>query len=146
MKRILFFLGIIVMMSGCVSAVTVDPHHRPKVKVVKTTVKRVPSKHTTVVVKNIVVGTRVRTLPAKYVVINYNNSPFVYAEGVFYRRLPSAEYEVIRPQIGMIVPLLPKHNVKKVRVKGEKLFLFDGVLFKKIRTSHGVQYRVVGFN
>lgn len=145
MKRLMFLLSVMLLVSSCVSAVPVVSHKPQQVTVITSTNRRVPSRHSKVVVKKkVIIGTRVKKLPPKKVVIYFNNSPFVYAEGVFYRKLSSAEYEVIKPEIGMIVPQLPEYNVEKVCLKGETLFLFDNTLYKQVPTAQGIQYKVVG--
>lgn len=145
MKRFMILMSIMLMMSGCVSAVSVTPRNHQQITVVKSSDRRGHSRHPKVVIKKkVIIGTRVKKLPPKKVVIYFNNSPFVYAEGVFYRELSSAEYEVIKPEIGMIVPQLPEYNVEKVCLKGETLFLFDDTLYKQVPTAQGIQYKVVG--
>lgn len=146
MKRLIILLNIIWIMSSCVSATPVSLHTRKPVTVVTVSPeKKHPKKSGRKKVRTIVIGSRVKTLPSRQVVIYYKNLPFIYAEGIFYRKLPSAEYEVIRPEVGMIVPQLPEYNVEKVRLQGETLFLFDGTLYKQVPTSQGVQYKVTGF-
>lgn len=145
MKRLMILLNCMFLLSSCVSA-TLPPRSQQRVVVVTSR----PVKHRlghkkTVVVKRVEIGTRIKTIPAKQVVIYFNKSPYIYAEGVFYRKLSSKEYEVVKPQLGMVVPQLPQYNVEKVCIKGETLFLFDGTLYKQIPTSQGVQYQVNGF-
>lgn len=146
MKRLLILLNLMMLMSSCVSATSVTRHRPRRVAVVTSfPVKHGYPKRSTVVVKKIVVGTRVKVLPAKQVVIHFDNSSFIYSEGVFYRKISSSEYEVIKPRIGMVVPQLPQYNAEKVIMEGETLFLFDGTLYKEIPTREGVQYKVTGF-
>lgn len=142
MKRWIVLIQLVWMMSSCISASSVPTPHRKRVTVVTTVPAKPRSK---VVVKKVVVGSRVRVLPPKTVVIKFQKTPFIYAEGVFYRKLCSNEYEVVKPEIGMVIPELPRYNVEKVCVNGEDLFLFEGTLYKQIPTTQGVQYRVSGF-
>lgn len=45
----------------------------------------------------------------------------------------------------MVVPELPRVGVTRMKIKGEILFAYDHVLYKKIPTSNGVQFEVQGF-
>lgn len=92
----------------------------------------------------VVVGSRVKKRPPKSVVIYYRDIPYLYADGVHYKAVDDV-YEVIRPQLGMIVPELPEDEVQKVNLDNRTLYLFDGVLYKKVPTSRGVQFEVYGF-
>lgn len=105
-----------------------DPRHRKKVKV-----------------KKIVIGTRVKARPVNCVLIRHNQIALLYAAGVFYRQINEDEYEVVRPEIGMVVPELPAYDVEQLKIKGKTLFLYDGTLYKQIPTTSGVQYEVYGF-
>ena len=49
-----------------------------------------------------------------------------------------------RPVVGDIVQSLPDRNVKTVTVNGEKLYLYQGIYYKAIRTNSGTAYKVVG--
>ena len=131
MKRFISLLALILAMIGYVSAVPVC-HVFPK-------------RSKVMVKKTAVVGTRVKKLPAKGITVYYNRRPFVYINGVYYKKLGPSKYEVVRPEVGMIVPLLPDYNVEKVYIKGETLLLFDKTLYRQIPTSKGVQYKVTGF-
>lgn len=141
MKRLILLLSVAGMMSSCVSAFSVPSHPRKKVTVVTT----VSPRHRHKVVKKVVIGTRVRVLPPRTVVIKYHSVPFIYASGIFYQQVSSSEYEVVKPEIGMIIPELPQYNVQHVCIEGEDLFLFEGTLYKQIPTPQGVQYKVSGF-
>lgn len=146
MKKLIVVLNMILMMSSCISATPVSSRKPQKVTVVTTSpIRGVSPKRSQVIVKKVVIGTRVRKLPARQVVIRFNSTPFIYAEGVFYRQVSLAEYEVVKPEIGMVVPQLPDYNVQQIHVKGETLFLFDDILYEQITTSQGIQYRVAGF-
>ena len=105
-----------------------DQRHRKKVKV-----------------KKIVIGTRVKARSVNCIVIRHNQIALLYAAGVFYRQINDGEYEVVRPEIGMVVPELPAYDVEQVKIKGKTLFLYDGTLYKQIPTTNGIQYEVYGF-
>lgn len=122
-----------------------------------TTVKAVPARERRVVLVEqhrhrhkkprrfvVVVGTRIKERPPRSVVIYYKNAPYLYADGVYYKSV-NKDYEVIKPQIGMVVPELPKEGVTKMKIKDEVLYAYDNVLYKKIPTSSGVQFEVQGF-
>ena len=145
--RNMFFLLIMVMtMLSCVSAQPLHSSVKQRVTIVTTdNNKRGHKKPKKVVVKKVVVGTRVKHRPVNSVVINFNKVPFFYSMGVFYKKCTDNEYEVVKPQKGMIVPELPEYNVDEVIINGETLFLFDGTLYKQIPTSEGLQYEVTGF-
>lgn len=147
MKQFMGLLTLILMMTGCVSAAPVASHASQRVTVVTTSpVHKIHPKPSKVVIKKtVIVGTRVKKLPAKGITIYYNRLPFIYVDGVFYKKLNASKYEVIKPEIGMIVPQLPEYNVEKVCLKGENLFLFDNTLYKQISTSKGLQYQITGF-
>lgn len=49
-----------------------------------------------------------------------------------------------RPVTGDIVTSLPSRGVKTVTVQGEKLYLYNGIYYKPVRTNSGIVYRVVG--
>lgn len=55
------------------------------------------------------------------------------------------EYEVVKPEKGMIVPQLPANNVETVWLHGVAYYLFDDVLYREIPTQTGIQYEVAGF-
>lgn len=145
--RNMFFLLIMVMtMLSCVSAQPLHSGVKQRVTIVTTSNnKHGHKKPKKVVVKKVVVGTRVKHRPVNSIVINFNKVPFFYSKGVFYKKCSNDEYEVVKPQKGMIVPELPDYNVDEVMINGETLFLFDGTLYKQIPTSEGLQYEVTGF-
>lgn len=138
MKNVVLLMCMAFMVMGCSTPVKAIPARGGQVVVVERHRHKKPKK---VVV---VLGTRVKARPAKSVVIYYNRKPYLYADGIYYKSV-GREYEVIKPQIGMIVPELPKRGVKKIRIKGEVLYSYDNVLYKKIVTSEGVQFEVRGF-
>ena len=122
-----------------------------------TTVKAVPARERRVVLVEqyrhrhkkprrvvVVVGTRIKERPARSVVIYYKDATYLYADGVYYKSVDK-DYEVIKPQIGMVVPELPKEGVTKMKIKDEVLYAYDNVLYKEIPTSAGVQFEVQGF-
>lgn len=92
----------------------------------------------------ILVGSRIKKRPVRSIVIYYNSVPYLYANGVYYKFV-NHEYEVIKPQIGITVPTLPKVGLKKIRMKDEMLYSYNNVLYKKIITSKGVRFKVQGF-
>lgn len=137
MKAILWMATASMLLAGCgvtaASSRTVRGH-----RIV--TVDRRPCKSAKVV---FVVGSRVPRRSVRSVVIRFNKSDYFYADGVYYRQ-EGREYEVIRPQIGMVVPALPR-TAERIRLKGEELFLYDEILYKQIPTPSGLQYRVEEF-
>ncbi len=106
-----------------------------------TTVKAVPARERRVV---LVKRYRHRHKIPRRVVIYYKDTPYLYANGVYYKSVDK-NYEVIKPEIGMVVPELPREGVTRMKIKDEILFAYDHVLYKKIPTSNGVQFEVQGF-
>lgn len=92
----------------------------------------------------VVVGTRIKKRPARSVVIYYKDAPYLYANGVYYKSVDK-DYEVIKPQVGMVVPELPREGVTRMKIKDEVLWVYDSVLYKEIPTPSGVQFEVQGF-
>ncbi len=88
-------------------------------------------------------GLRVPMLPVVHTVIRFNNHNYYCAEGVIYQE-SGDEFEVVEPQMGMIVPELPEYNVNIVSINSKTYSEFDGVLYEQIPTTSGLQYKVVG--
>lgn len=137
-KLITLFMSLVVVcgsISACISCVPVKSgvavnsyrkqHKKPKRKVV-------------------IVGSRVKVRPVHSVIVNFKNNPYLYADGVFYREIQDSEYEVVCPEIGMIVPELPQYNVRTMVVNGKTLFVYDDYLYKEVVTTAGTQYEIVG--
>jgi hypothetical protein len=91
-----------------------------------------------------VYGHRVRVIPRHCVLLRYRNRPYYYADGVFYRPY-GREYEIIRPEIGMVVPALPAGRVTVVSPNTDDLYLCGGVTFQKILRNGEVQFCVVRY-
>ena len=77
------------------------------------------------------------------VAVNFGGVSFIYDNGVFYSVINSG-YEVVRPQIGMIVPSLPVGHTVITR-NGSKHFVHNGVMYSPMRRNGIVVYRVAGF-
>lgn len=141
MKFIALFLSATCLLTGCSVTASAVTAREKRVALVKQH-RHNPKKPKKKVV--LVVGTKVKKRPAKSVVIYFKNIPYLYANGVFYKSV-NKDYEVIKPQIGMVVPELPEEGVTKMRMKDEVLYVYDGVLYKQIPTTRGLQYEVKGF-
>lgn len=89
------------------------------------------------------IGLRVSILPALYSLLTYNNRNYYYSDGVVYQQYNN-EYTVVKPEEGMVIPALPDVNVREVVIDGMIYFEFDGVLYKQIPTTSGLQYQVIG--
>ena len=90
-------------------------------------------------------GIRVSVLPVGYRNIRWRNTGYYYYQGSYYNQVnTSNEYEVMEPQIGMIVPELPEENVEEVNINDQVYYEFDDYLYKQIPTKKGLQYEVVG--
>lgn len=145
MKTNVLLLLLTFLTSSCVAAAPLPKHPRKHATVVVT---GKPKRHVrkpakVVVVKKVVVGTRVKTVPADRVIIYFNSIPYFYADGTFYRKISAVEYEVVAPQKGMLLPLLP-HHARRIRLHGKPYFLSGDILFRKINTPAGIRYEVAG--
>lgn len=89
-------------------------------------------------------GLRVSIIPAIHTVFRFNNINYYCAEGVIYQPTSDDQFEVVQPEIGMVVPELPEVNVREVNIDGTIYFEFEGILYKQIPTATGVQYKVSG--
>lgn len=137
MKTILLFFCVAFFISGCSTTVNAFPTRDRRVVVI--------DKHKRVKPRTvIVVGTRIKKKPIKSIVIYYKDVPYLYSDGVFYKSVGN-EYEVIKPQIGMIVPELPEEGIGKIVIKNEILYSYDNVLYKEIPTAEGIKYEIYGF-
>ena len=63
--------------------------------------------------------------------------------GVYYSSI-GREYEVVRPQVGMIVPSLPMRHSVMMR-NGSRHYIHNGVIYRPIHRNGNVTFRVVGF-
>lgn len=89
---------------------------------------------------------RFRRYPPKSIKIYHHNKCYYYHDGFFYRLCAGGFYELFRPFIGMIVPMLPQVRVHIVHRGGFDYLLCEGVLYERIFTPYGLRYRVVGFD
>lgn len=137
MKTIVLLISAMFFMTGCVTTLEASPKRDKRVIVVEQHRRKKPK-------KVIVVGTIIKKRPAQSILIHYKDFSFYYSGGVFYRPVED-HYEVIKPQIGMVVPELPEDGVKKIVMKDEVLYSYDDVLYKKIVTPKGIKFEVKGF-
>lgn len=128
-----------IAMTG-VPTVVQPPKDGPKKKP-----KAEPKKRKKIVIRHAPVGKRVKVCPRNSVRIVYRGCPFFYIAGLFYKQLTGGQYEVVNPEIGMVVPSLPEYNVSRLRVDGRTVYLCGGVLYEPLNTHSGVQYEVIGF-
>ncbi|MFR9651136.1 MAG: DUF6515 family protein [Rikenellaceae bacterium] len=89
------------------------------------------------------IGLRVKTLPPAPKPFRYNNVVYYVDSGAIYQQVGS-EYEVVAPTVGMVVPELPEVNVAQLSIDGKIFYEYDGMLYKPVVTTEGVQYEVVG--
>lgn len=86
----------------------------------------------------------IRAIPSKSISVSFNGLQFIYDEGVrYYRKLAPSRFEIVRPPVGLLVEKV--YKPKTIKRDKEKLYLSGGVLYKKVKTSHGTMYKVVGF-
>ena len=145
MKTNVLLLLLTFLTSSCVAAAPLPERPRKHATVV---VAGKPKRHVrkpakVAVVKKVVVGTRVKAVPADRVIIYFNSIPYFYADGNFYRKISAVEYEVVAPQRGMLLPLLP-HHARRIRLHGKPYFLSGDILYRKINTPAGIRYEVTG--
>ena len=122
MKKIIVCMIAAVMSMACTGALA-QPHKPKKPKKVRRVEVVAPSHRT--------FGSRtISVIPSKSIYVSFNGLRFIYDEGGrYYRKLAPSRYE----------------KPKTVRRNNEKLYLSDGVLYKKVKTRHGKMYKVVGF-
>ena len=120
------------MMAALMSLACTDsfaqPHKPKKAKKVKKVEVVAPSHRT--------FGSRtISVIPSKSIYVSFNGLQFIYDEGGRY-------YSKLAP-IGLLVEKI--YKPKTVKRNKEKLYLSDGVLYKKVKTPKGKKYKVVGF-
>lgn len=91
------------------------------------------------------VGLKVSVLPTVRLSFNFNNRVYYSSGGAIYQEVAGNQYEVVAPEIGMIVPELPEVNVSQVSIDNMIYFEYDNTLYKQIPTQSGLMYEVVGF-
>lgn len=89
------------------------------------------------------VGIRIAALPLGHHRILFAGKPYFYYGGVYYAQQAN-EYEVVEPKQGMTVPELPEENVEEITIDGQNYYAYDDILYKKVVTTEGVAYEVVG--
>lgn len=90
------------------------------------------------------IGTHISKRPHHSTLIRFGGLPYYYAGGVFYRKMMK-EYEIVKPEIGMVVPELPDNGVSIIDTNEGIRYEYDGVIYKQIPTRNGLKYEVVGF-
>lgn len=86
----------------------------------------------------------ISAIPSKSISVSFNGLQFIYDEGGrYYRKLAPSRFEIVRPPVGLLVEKV--YKPKTIKRDKEKLYLSGGVLYKKVKTSHGTMYKVVGF-
>ncbi len=89
-------------------------------------------------------GLRVSIIPALHTIFKFNNVNYYCSDGVIYAPTSNDQFEVVQPQVGMVIPELPVVNVSEVVIDGMVYFEFDNILYKQIPTTSGLQYEVIG--
>lgn len=90
------------------------------------------------------VGRTISAIPSKSISVSFNGLQFIYDEGGrYYRKLAPSRFEIVRPPVGLLVEKV--YKPKTIKRDKEKLYLSGGVLYKKVKTSYGTMYKVVGF-
>ncbi len=87
-------------------------------------------------------GHRVRYIQHGCANINYRGRMLYFDQGTFYR-FNHGYYVVVAPPVGAIVGQLP-YYAEPIFIRGERLFEYAGILYKKIHTHRGFAFKVVG--
>ena len=88
------------------------------------------------------VGFRIKTLPANYKRVQFNNGFYFNVNGTFYTQTNN-EYEVVDPEVGTIVYELPE-DYEKVVINGETFYEYANILYEKVQYDGTRAYEVVG--
>lgn len=136
MKKVMIYMMAALMSLSCTDSFAQSHKLKKSTKVKK--VEVVAPSHRTF-------GSRtISTVPSKSIYVSFNGLQFIYDEGGrYYRKLAPSGYEIVRPPIGLLVKKI--YKPKTVKRNKEKLYLADGVLYKKVKTPEGKMYKVVGF-
>lgn len=89
------------------------------------------------------IGIRVKSIPSARVVFRFNNCSYYCYGGILYSKVKSGEYEVVVPEVGMIVPELPETGVTELSIDDKIYYEYDGTMYKAVPTKRGVQYEVI---
>ncbi len=90
------------------------------------------------------IGIRIRVLPKGHISFVINNRAYFYHDGVYYtKRRLGRVYEVIDAPIGAVIHYLPL-SAERIRINGRHFFECNLTIYKKIRSSYGHSYQVVG--
>ncbi len=108
----------------------------PQKKVVKSQSKKKISKPR--------VGVKVSSIPRTKVSFTYKNKPYHFFDGVIYVAIGN-QYQVVEMEKGMIIPSLPRNEVRVVTIGDKVYYEHSDVLYQAIETTSGTQYQVVGW-
>ncbi|MFI3259967.1 MAG: DUF6515 family protein [Rikenellaceae bacterium] len=89
-------------------------------------------------------GMRLAVLPALYTIFEFNQRDYYCCDGIIYAEVDGDEFEVVEPQMGMVVPQLPKVGVQEVEIDNMIYYEFEGYLYREVLTEFGKQYKVAG--
>lgn len=92
------------------------------------------------------IGLRIRVLPNDFRRFIFNRRAYYMYNGVYYleaHRGRNIYYEVVQAPVGAVIYELP-WDAERVRINGITYFESNLVIYKKIRTSQGRAYKVVG--
>lgn len=92
------------------------------------------------------VGVRVNILPPSRVLFRFEERPYYCFGGVIYRKIITGGYEVVAPEIGMIVPELPEVGVSELSLDGRIYYKHNYNLYRAVPTRRGVRYEVIANN
>lgn len=89
-------------------------------------------------------GLHVASIPDSRYMFYYNDGIFYLADGIIYSESDEGGYEIVKPEIGMIIPELPEVNVNTIEIDNKIYFEFDNMIYKQIPTQEGLMYEVIG--
>lgn len=92
------------------------------------------------------VGLRIKRLPASTVVVKGPKTKYWFHSGTYYR-ISSANdgYEVVEPEVGLVVPNIPRDHYEEVKVDGNRYLACNDILYVEVRTNGRLNYRIAGF-
>ena len=83
------------------------------------------------------------SIPSVSVGVDFGGVHLWYNSGVYYREHDRSRYEVVRPPRGMMVHKI--YKAKSFRDRGEKFYVSNGVVYRKVKTPRGKMYEVVSY-
>ncbi len=90
------------------------------------------------------IGIRIGSLPYGYQRMYVGPDPYYFYNGIYYRSLPTNDYEVVPPPLGASVDGLPE-GAKLTVIDGQKYYELNGTFYQEeITPDNKLRYNVVG--